>query len=55
MAIDIIYCVEIATNFLKRTRAHKDLKSIALNYVSPSFPDNLVLDLIGTLPGLISG
>ena len=27
--IDVIYTVEIVLNFLKKSRAHKDLKSIA--------------------------
>jgi hypothetical protein len=28
--IDVIYCIEIIFNFLKRTHTHRDIKKIAL-------------------------
>ena len=48
LAIDIIYCIEILFCFVKRTMAHKDIKSIAINYLSFYF----WFDAIGTLPCL---
>lgn len=35
-------------NFVKKTRAHKDLKSIASNYVTGFF----LFDIVATVPGL---
>jgi len=48
LAIDIIYTVEIFLNFVKKTRAHKDLKSISYNYVTGYF----VFDVVATVPGI---
>jgi len=49
MVIDIIYLVEIILNMLKKTRAHKDIESIAWNYLMGYF----VFDVAGTIPELI--
>jgi len=46
--IDIIYTIEILFCFVKRTMAHKDIKSIALNYLQFYF----WFDAIGTIPNL---
>jgi len=48
LAIDVIYMIEIVLNFVKKTRAHKDLKSISYNYVTGYF----IFDLVATVPGL---
>ena len=53
--IDVFYCIDIIISFFKWTRVNRDLRSIALNYIQPSFPENFAMDLIGTLPGIISG
>ena len=47
--IDIFFVVEIALNFVKRTRANKDIQAIAFNYMTSLF----LFDLVGTLPELI--
>ena len=47
--IDIIYLFEIILNFVKKTRAHKDIQTIAYNYVTGTF----LFDVIGTIPNLI--
>jgi hypothetical protein len=49
LAIDIIYLIEIILNFVKKTRAHKDINAIASNYLSGYF----AFDLIATVPELI--
>ena len=46
--IDIIYTIEILFCFVKRTMAHKDIKSISINYLSFYF----WFDAIGTIPNL---
>jgi hypothetical protein len=46
--IDIIYTIEILFCFVKRTMAHKDIKSISMNYLSFYF----WFDAIGTIPNL---
>ena len=48
LGIDIIYLIEILFCFVKRTMAHKDIKSIAMNYLSFYF----WFDVIGTVPCL---
>ena len=48
LAIDIIYIFEIILNFVKKTRAHKELKNIAYNYVTGYF----LFDVVATVPGL---
>ena len=47
--IDIFYCIDIILSFFKWTRVNRDLKSIALNYLEPSIPENFIMDMIGTL------
>ena len=47
-SIDVIWFIEIVFNFLKKTRAHRDLKSIATNYITGYF----IFDLISVIPGL---
>jgi hypothetical protein len=47
--LDSIYFLDILLNFLKRTMACKDLKSIALNYVSTTF----IPDVLATVPQLL--
>lgn len=47
---DIIYIIEIILNFIKRTLAHKDLDSIAENYVRSYF----IFDVIATVPPLLN-
>jgi len=47
--IDVIYLFEIMLNFVKKTRAHKDIQTIAYNYVTGTF----FFDVIGTIPELI--
>mmetsp|Transcript_30350 Transcript_30350/g.46446 ORF Transcript_30350/g.46446 Transcript_30350/m.46446 type:complete len:183 (+) Transcript_30350:484-1032(+) len=44
--IDIIYCIEIAMNFVKRTRTFRTVPMIAKQYLSGAF----VFDVISTLP-----
>lgn len=44
--IDVIYTLEILLNFLKKTRANKDLKSIGMNYMLGYF----AFDAISTIP-----
>jgi len=51
LAIDIIYLIEICLNFVKRTRAHKELSTIGYNYLTGYF----VFDVISTLPELFMG
>lgn len=48
MAIDIIMFVDILFNFIKKTRAHKELKTIGINYLTGSF----VFDVVATIPEL---
>jgi len=48
LAIDIIWFIEILLNFVKKTRAHNDLKKIAINYLSKNF----AFDVIATIPEL---
>jgi len=50
MAIDIIMFIDILLNFVKKTRAHKELKTIGLNYLSGYF----IFDVIATIPELKS-
>jgi hypothetical protein len=47
LAIDIIYMIEILLNFVKKTRAHKELKSISYNYITGYF----IFDVVATVPG----
>lgn len=47
--LDAIYFLDILLNFLKRTMACKDLKSIAINYVSTTF----IPDVLATVPQLL--
>ena len=47
-SIDVIWLIEIIFNFLKKTRAHRDLKSISYNYITGYF----IFDLISVVPGL---
>lgn len=47
--LDSIYLLDILLNFLKRTMACKDLKSIALNYLSTTF----IPDVLATIPCLL--
>lgn len=49
LVIDIIYLVEIILNMLKKTRAHKEIESIAQNYVMGYF----WFDVAGTIPELV--
>lgn len=42
--------MEICLNFVKKTRAHKDLASIGMNYLTGSF----IFDLASTIFGLLS-
>ena len=49
LAIDIIFFVEILLNFVKKTRAHKDLYSIGYNYLVGGF---FIFDVAATLPEL---
>jgi hypothetical protein len=51
LAIDIIYFIEICLNFVKRTRAHKELSTIGYNYLTGFF----IFDVISTLPELFMG
>lgn len=46
MVIDIIFIIEICLNFVKRTRAYKDLKHIAIHYITGLF----VFDVVSTIP-----
>jgi hypothetical protein len=48
MAIDIIFFIEILLNFVKKTRAHKELTSIGYNYLTGYF----IFDVVSTLPEL---
>ena len=50
-AIDIVYIFEISLNFLKKTRAHKDLNNIARNYLLGYF----TFDVMSTIPSVIFG
>ena len=47
--IDIVYFIEIIFNFVKKTRAHTDVQTIAVSYMSGFF----VFDVIGTIPVLV--
>ena len=49
--VDIVWLVNIALNFVKRTRTRKDLKTIIVSYIKGSF----IFDIIGTLPCFLSG
>jgi hypothetical protein len=49
MVIDIVYFIEIIFNFLKKTRAHKDISMIASNYLTGYF----IFDVLATVPELI--
>lgn len=49
-AFDIIYIFEIFLNFIKKTRAHKDLQSISMNYIQTYF----FFDVLGTVPCLMN-
>lgn len=49
-AFDIIYVLEILLNFIKRTRAHKDLAAISDNYIKTYF----VFDVVATVPCLLN-
>ena len=49
-AFDIIYFFEILLNFIKRTRAHKDLSAISDNYIKTYF----VFDVVATVPCLLN-
>ena len=51
MIIDIIYLMEIILNMLKKTRAHKEIESIATNYITGYF----FFDVAGTMPELVMG
>lgn len=51
LAIDIIYFIEIILNFVKRTRAHKELSTIGYNYLTGFF----IFDVVATLPELFMG
>jgi hypothetical protein len=51
LAIDIIYFIEICLNFVKRTRAHKELSTIGYNYLTGFF----IFDVVSTLPELFMG
>lgn len=51
LAIDIIYFIEIILNFVKRTRAHKELSTIGYNYLTGFF----IFDVVATLPELFLG
>lgn len=51
LAIDIIYFIEIILNFVKKTRAHKELPQIAYNYITFYF----IFDVIATIPVLFMG
>lgn len=42
--------IEICLNFVKKTRAHKDVESIGYNYLTGYF----IFDVVATLPGLIN-
>ena len=48
LAIDIIYFIEIILNFVKKTRAHKELLTIAYNYLTFYF----IFDVVATIPEL---
>ena len=48
MAIDIIMFIDILLNFVKKTRAHKELKTIGINYLSGYF----IFDVVATIPEL---
>ena len=50
LAIDIIYLMEICLNFVKKTRAHKDIAAISMNYITGSF----IFDLVSTIFGILS-
>ena len=47
--IDIFFVIEIAMNFVKRTRANKDIQAIAFNYMTSLF----IFDVVGTVPELL--
>jgi hypothetical protein len=51
LTIDIIFVIEIILNMLKKTRANKDIESIARSYVFGYF----LFDVAGTVPELIHG
>jgi len=50
LVIDIIYTFEICLNFVKKTRAHKELSQIATNYIFSFF----IFDVAATIPGLLT-
>lgn len=45
--IDLFVIVDIGLNFLKRTRAHKDIKEIAWNYI---YSLVIFFDVLGAVP-----
>lgn len=49
--VDIIWMVNIALMFVKRTRGNKNLKSIITSYITGSF----LFDIVGTLPCFLTG
>lgn len=51
LAIDIVYFIEILLNFVKKTRAHKELDTISYNYITGHF----IFDAAATLPGMFLG
>jgi hypothetical protein len=51
LAIDIIYFIEILLNFVKKTRAHKELTTISYNYITGHF----FFDAAATVPGMFLG
>lgn len=47
--IDVVYILEIGLNFLKKTRAHKELNTISKNYLLGYF----IFDALSTIPMLL--
>lgn len=50
IVIDIFIFMDIIMNFVKKTRAHRELKTIGLNYITGYF----IFDVIATVPGLFT-
>ena len=50
LIFDIIFFIEIILNFVKRSRAHRELKQIANNYLLGYF----IFDVVGTMPCLFT-
>lgn len=46
--IDVIFCIEILFNFVKRSNAYSDIKKISANYLQGKF----IFDVLATVPGL---